>query len=89
MINIHNFLKNGTDINFQSGWKLSEPSEDFNLHQKDQHSRGVYLLTQAKAYINREKHQPIPQDEIDLYRHQIAEEILRKAEPTSDDSISD
>ncbi|CAF4619150.1 unnamed protein product, partial [Rotaria sp. Silwood2] len=89
MINIHNFLKNGTDIDFQSGWKLSQPSEDFDLHQNDQHSCGVYLLTQAKAYINREQHQPIPQDEINLYRHQIAEEILRKAEPISDDSISD
>ncbi|CAF4666543.1 unnamed protein product, partial [Rotaria sp. Silwood2] len=89
MINIHNFLKNRTDIDFQSAWKLSEPSEDFHLHQNDQHSCGVYLLTQAKAYINREQHQPIPQDEINLYRHQIAEEILRKAEPISDDSISD
>ncbi|CAF3760562.1 unnamed protein product, partial [Rotaria sp. Silwood1] len=89
MINIHNFLKNGTDIDFHSDWKLSEPSEDFDLHQNDQHSCGVYLLTQAKSYINREQHQPIPQDEINLYRHQIAEEILRKAEPISDDSISD
>ncbi|CAF3553711.1 unnamed protein product, partial [Rotaria sp. Silwood2] len=74
---------------FQSAWKLSEPSEDFHLHQNDQHSCGVYLLTQAKAYINREQHQPIQPDEINLYRHQIAEEILRKAEPISDDRISD
>ncbi|CAF5016840.1 unnamed protein product, partial [Rotaria sp. Silwood1] len=89
MINIHHFLKNGTDIDFQNSWKLCEPSEDFDLYQNDQHSCGIYLLTQAKAYTNREQHKPIPQDEINLYRHQIAEELLRKAEPVFDDSISD
>ncbi|CAF1029304.1 unnamed protein product [Rotaria sordida] len=89
MINIHHFLKTGTDIDFHNSWKLSEPSEDFDLYQNDQHSCGVHLLTQAKAYINREQHKPIPQDELNLYRHQIAEDLLRKAEPISDDSISD
>ncbi|CAF1088730.1 unnamed protein product [Rotaria sordida] len=89
MINIHHFLKTGTDIDFHDSWKLSEPSEDFDLYQNDQHSCGVHLLTQAKAYINREQHKPIPQDELNLYRHQIAEDLLRKAEPISDDSISD
>ncbi|CAF1111372.1 unnamed protein product [Rotaria sordida] len=74
---------------FDNGWKLCEPSEEFDLYQNDQHSCGVHLLTQAKAYINHEQHKPIPQDEINLYRHQIAEEILRKAEPIFDDSISD
>ena len=89
MINIHHVLKNETDIDFDKGWKLSEPSEGFHLHQNDQHSCGVYLLVQAKAYINREQLKPIPQDEINLYRHQIDEEILREAEPIFDDSMAD
>ncbi|CAF1134810.1 unnamed protein product [Rotaria sordida] len=69
--------KNKANIDFDNGWKLCEPSEEFDLYQNDQHSCGVHLLTQAKAYINREQHKAIPQDEINLYRHQIAEEILR------------
>ncbi|CAF4016353.1 unnamed protein product, partial [Rotaria magnacalcarata] len=78
-----------TNIDFRTAWALSDPSEDFDLCQNDVHSCGVHLLIQAKAYTNRERHKPIPQDKINLYRHQIAEDILQKAEPKSDDRISD
>ncbi|CAF4791551.1 unnamed protein product, partial [Rotaria socialis] len=89
ILNTQYYLKYDTNIDFRTAWALSDPSEDFDLCQNDVHSCGVHLLIQAKAYTNRERHKPIPQDKINLYRHQIAEDILQKAEPKSDDSISD
>ena len=68
---------------------MSEPSEDFHLHQDNQDSCGVYLLIQALAYINREQHKFIPQNKIGCYGHQRREDMLRQAESIFDDSMFD
>lgn len=87
-LNAQHFLRNGVDINFEKEWKFSMPSDDFKLYQEDNHSCGIYTLMNAKAYVLHEPMHAITSNNVQLYRHQIAEDILRRAEPVSDDDSS-
>jgi hypothetical protein len=73
-------LKHGDNIDFDSDWKLATPLLDLKLQQDDLHSCGVHLLVQAEAYVNQTRFPLICKKNIRLYRYQIAEAILRKAD---------
>ena len=88
MINIHYFLKNDTDVDFDKSQKHSESNKNFHLHQNDRHLCRVQLLIQAKAYTNGEKEKSVLQDRINLYRRQVVEDILRLTETVFYNSMS-
>lgn len=88
VLGIQHKLKTQTPINFEKTWKFCTPSTELNLLQKDSHSCGLHLLIQTKAYINQQQLTTIPTEKIHHYRYQVAEEILRKADPISPDSSS-
>ncbi|CAM4951852.1 unnamed protein product [Rotaria socialis] len=87
-LNTQYYLRNDTDIDFHDTWQLSTPTTDFNLHQQDSHCCGIHLLTYARAYINRQHFPIITNENVELFRHQIGEELLRVAEPASDHDFS-
>ena len=80
------YLKNNRHLDIQNEWQLATPLTDLQLQQDDQHSCGVHLLVQARAYVNKRQFSVINHDNVRLHRFKLAEAILRKAELTGSDS---
>jgi hypothetical protein len=59
---------------------------DLELQQTDNHSYGVHLLVQARNYVNTKKFVHIPVNKTHPYGFEIAEDILKNAEPTLHDN---
>ena len=90
VLNIQHYFRTDANIDFHHLWKFAAPDHDPRLHQHDLHSCGVHLLIQARAYVNNNKFIYMTPNLIQLYRHQIAEDLLHQADihPDSDDSYS-
>ncbi|CAF3701638.1 unnamed protein product [Rotaria sp. Silwood1] len=85
-LNIQHTLKTGTTIDFDNEWKLYCPNNDKKFQQTDISSCGVHVLIQTLAYIQKKKFVVINNSNVQYYRYQLAENLLRKAEPRFDDS---
>jgi hypothetical protein len=84
-LNTQSLLTEKNDIKFQNNWKLANPDVDLKLQQTDNHSCGVHLLIQARAYVNNSKFLHISANKTRPYRFQIAEDIINNREPTMHD----
>jgi hypothetical protein len=73
-------LKQDNVPDFNNDWKLATPLQDLKLQQDDLHSCGIHVLLHAEAYLNQTRFSPINKKNIRLYRYQIAESLLRKAD---------
>jgi hypothetical protein len=85
-LNTQYILKTGTTMNSDGSWKLASPTDEKTLQQTDASSCGIHLLMQATSYVQKRKFVIINDANVQCYRYQIAETILRRAEPVSDDS---
>jgi hypothetical protein len=85
-LNTQYILKTGNAMNHDGPWKLAIPTDEKTFQQTDASSCGIHLLMQATSYVQKRKFVVINDDNVQFYRYQIAETILRRAEPVSEDS---
>ena len=88
ILTLQYYLKMNKEINFLTDWRLFSFRSYNNMQQTDAHSCGINLLIRTEAYINQKKFVEIKADQVQLYRYQIAETLLRYAKPPSPDSSS-
>jgi hypothetical protein len=85
-LNTQFILKTGNTMDYDGPWKLANPTDEKAFQQTDASSCGIHLLIQTASYVQKKKFAIINDENIQCYRYQIAETILRRAELVSDDS---
>ena len=85
VLDLQQSFQTGIHADLAKDWHHAIPTEDFNLLQHDTHSCGVHLLLHADAYLQQREYSRITSKNIRIYRHQLVENILRKAIPLDSD----